>query len=157
MEPVPRPYFEASGVRGSRHSIAISSSVSASLGGAFTTSASSASIELVWSGFLSGRWADRAGDDLVQLAGAILGALADRRRRLTADLAGRRLALAELAHVGDGRGRSRYRFGCADLRHLSDSGVFPLGSSTSTSPSQNAMRSRKTSRDPGRLLWLCCG
>jgi hypothetical protein len=58
------------------------------------------------------------GDDLVDLAGAVLGALADHRRRLTADLAGRRLALAELAHVGDGGGRSRYGFGRADLRQL---------------------------------------
>ena len=42
MEPVPRPYFEANGVRGSRHSIAISSSVSASVGDAAATPASSA-------------------------------------------------------------------------------------------------------------------
>ena len=116
MEPVPQAYFEANGVRGSRHSIAISSSVSASAGDAAATAASAssaASIELVWSGS-----SVLVGDDLVQLAGAVLGALADRRRRLAADLAGRRLALAELAHVGDGGGRGRYGFGGADLRQL---------------------------------------
>jgi hypothetical protein len=54
MEPVPLAILQASGVRGSRHSIAISSSVSASVGGAAATaSASAVSIELVWSGFLS--------------------------------------------------------------------------------------------------------
>ena len=58
------------------------------------------------------------GDDVIQLAGAVLRALTDHGRGLAADLAGRRLALAELAHVGDGGGRSRYGFGSADLRHL---------------------------------------
>ena len=43
MEPVPRAYFEASGIRGIRHSIAISSSVSASAGGAAATPGSASS------------------------------------------------------------------------------------------------------------------
>ena len=58
------------------------------------------------------------GDDAVDLACAIGRALADHARRLAADFAGRRLALAELAHVGHGRGRSLHRFGGADLRQL---------------------------------------
>src|ERR1700750_498839 len=53
------------------------------------------------------RAADRAGtvgrffvgEDAVDLARAILGALPDHGRRLAADFAGRRLALAELAHI----------------------------------------------------------
>src|SRR5258707_7305823 len=39
------------------------------------------------------------GDDLVQLARAGLGALADDARGLAADVTGRQLALAELTHV----------------------------------------------------------
>ena len=58
------------------------------------------------------------GDDLIELARAVLGALADHGRGLAADLAGRRLALAELAHVRDRRGRGRHGFGRADLRRL---------------------------------------
>src|SRR5258708_39204563 len=39
------------------------------------------------------------GDDLVQFARALLGAMPDHGRGLAADFAGLRLALAELAHV----------------------------------------------------------
>ena len=50
------------------------------------------------------------GDDLIQLARAVLRALADHGCGLAADFAGGRLALAELAHVRHRRGRRRLGF-----------------------------------------------
>src|SRR5690348_9320667 len=57
-------------------------------------------------------------DDLIELACTLSGALTDRGRGLAADLAGSRLALAELAHVADSSGRRLHGFGGADLRQL---------------------------------------
>ncbi len=75
------------------------------------------------------------GDDLVQLARPGLGALSD-TAAVAADTA------SDAPNCGS----------------LSDSGVFSLGSSTSTSPSQNAMRSKKNiSRPlPSLLIPLRC-
>src|SRR5579872_5934126 len=57
-------------------------------------------------------------DDVIELPRPGLCALSDDRRGLTADFTRRRLAFAELAHIGDGGGGGGDRLGCAKLRQL---------------------------------------
>ena len=104
-------------------------------------------IEPVWSGDTL------VGDDLIELARAVLGALADHGRGLAADFAGRRLALAELAHVRHRRGRGRHGFRRVDLRQLVRFRCL-VSAATARAPARARMpcEAEKTSRDPGRLL-----
>ena len=115
-------------------------------------SASSAPpIEPVWSGGLL------VGDDVIELARAVLGALADRGGGLAADFAGGRLALAKLAHVRHRRGGGRDGFRRPDLAE-----ACPIQASSLWAAARAPARARmpceaeKTSRDPGRLLWFGC-
>ena len=84
------------------------------------------------------------GDDLIELARAVLGALRRSRSR-----PGRRLRRppAGACRTGSCRTPPRSRPDTASdapiCGSFSNSGVLSLGNSTSTSPSQNAMRSRK--------------
>ena len=93
------------------------------------------------------------GDDLVEFAGAAWRALTDRGRCLTADFAGRRLALAELAHVRDCRGR-----GLKWLPTRRSAAPWPFQASCPSATARAPARARtpceaeKTFRDPGRLF-----
>jgi hypothetical protein len=93
----------------------------------------------------------------MQLARAVLRTLPDHGRGPAADFAGRRLALAELAHVGDGGGRGLHGFGAPICGSLSDSGVFPWATARAQARARMSCEAEKTSRDPGRLFWFCCG
>ena len=93
------------------------------------------------------RFLGLVGDDAVDLARAAGRALADRGRGLAADLAGRRLALAELAHVGDSRGRSLHRLGGADLRQLVIQASCPGAGAPAPARARTSNAAGTTSRD----------
>jgi hypothetical protein len=98
------------------------------------------------------------GDDLVQLAGAVLRTLADHGRSLPADLAGRRLTLAELAHVGDGGGCGGNGFGSPDLRQLLRFGCLFPGQQHEHEPEPECQtKQKKHLATPVISLWLWCG
>jgi hypothetical protein len=85
---------------------------------------------------------DFVDDEVIDHLGAGLGALADRDRRLGADHAGLRLAVAETAHVGNRRARGDHRFGGPTLA-CALCCAPPLGSSASTMVSQNATQQKE--------------
>jgi hypothetical protein len=95
-------------------------------------------------------------EELVQHLGAGLGAMADHHRGMRADCAGLGLTVAEVAEIADSGTRGGHSLDGANL-DLWWTGAA-LGSSTSTTPSQNAIRNRESyDANPAALLKAALG